>query len=292
MQQFGGAWTEAKLEVVRKYLNAYWTIMRKNQKARHFHVTYVDGFAGSGRRYASRAESGDLFEEFADEETQEFFPGSAYYALVSDPPFDRYVFIESKPQHAEELTKLIQSIPDRSGRSLVLREDANKAVKEFCRDMRPSDRALMFLDPYGMQVSWETMQAIARTKKIDVWVLVPLGVALLRLITAKSPPAEWADSLTRFFGTEDWKSVCYEKRVSTTLFGDEESESRVATAERLTEFFVERMNVLFEGVLQTPIVLRSKTGNPLYLLCFAAGHPRGAPTAVRIAGDIARSLST
>ena len=33
----------------------------------------------------------------------------------------------------------------------------------------------MFLDPYRMQVNWETMESIAETEAIDLWILFPLG---------------------------------------------------------------------------------------------------------------------
>jgi hypothetical protein len=35
---------------------------------------------------------------------------------------------------------------------------------------------VLFLDPYGMQVDWTTIEAIARTKAIDLRVLFPLGI--------------------------------------------------------------------------------------------------------------------
>lgn len=38
-----------------------------------------------------------------------------------------------------------------------------------------SHRALVFLDPYGMQVEWKTIKSIAVTQAIDLWILFPLG---------------------------------------------------------------------------------------------------------------------
>jgi three-Cys-motif partner protein len=43
-QQFGGDWTEEKLDRVRKYLAAYATIMNKQK----FRFAYIDAFAGTG----------------------------------------------------------------------------------------------------------------------------------------------------------------------------------------------------------------------------------------------------
>jgi hypothetical protein len=43
---------------------------------------------------------------------------------------------------------------------------------------------------------------------------------------------------------------------------------------------------VFKGVANNPLPLYNSKNNPLYLLCFAAGNPKGAPTAVKIAQDI------
>ncbi len=52
-QQFGGNWTEDKLERVRKYLKAYTTIMN-NQRDKNgnliFKFAFIDAFAGTGYR--------------------------------------------------------------------------------------------------------------------------------------------------------------------------------------------------------------------------------------------------
>jgi len=42
----------------------------------------------------------------------------------------------------------------------------------------------------------------------------------------------------------------------------------------------------FAGVAENPLLLRNSKNNPLYLLCFASGNPRGAKTAIKIAQDI------
>jgi three-Cys-motif partner protein len=45
------------------------------------------------------------------------------------------------------------------------------------------ERAVVFLDPYGMQVEWSTIEALAPTKGIDLWNLLPLGMGVARLLT-------------------------------------------------------------------------------------------------------------
>jgi hypothetical protein len=48
MNQFGGDWTEKKIEMVVGYAKAYLTIMNKYPQ---FKTLYFDGFAGSGDIY-------------------------------------------------------------------------------------------------------------------------------------------------------------------------------------------------------------------------------------------------
>jgi three-Cys-motif partner protein len=293
-QKFGGAWTEAKLSAVEKYLSAYMTIMRSNPAASTFTTTYLDGFAGSGRRYATQdgAET-DLFsDDFRDVETGDFYKGSPARALAIDPPFDRYIFIEPKLDYVEELKNLVAEFPDRKNSVSVLQGDANEIIPKWCAGMLRDHRALVFLDPYGMQVNWETVTAIAATKKIDLWVLVPLGQAIVRLLTTKGhPPKEWADALTRFFGTNEWLEHFYVANETLDLFGEAGAVVRDADFNRITQYIVSRLSSVFEAALDEPLLLRNSNGTPLYLLCFAASNPKGASTAVKIAKHIARSLS-
>ena len=51
--QFGGSWTEEKLDRIRKYLAAYTTIFTQNSRAATYRTIYVDAFAGTGYRTAS-----------------------------------------------------------------------------------------------------------------------------------------------------------------------------------------------------------------------------------------------
>ena len=180
--------------------------------------------------------------------------------------------------------------PDRAPSVQIIKKNANVAVPEWCEGLKTNDRALVFLDPYGMQVDWKTVESLAASQKVDLWVLVPLGQAIIRLLTAKQPPEEWGRALTRFFGTDDWKDHFYITRNSTNLFGDEDVEVREVDFDRITNYVVSRLSKIFASVLDEPVFLRNKTGIPIYLLCFAASNPKGSSVAVKIAKDIARNL--
>ena len=65
--QFGGSWTQDKLNRIEKYLNAYMTIMTKNPRAKYYKTIYVDAFAGPGYRKIKKINNEFEFPLFDDE---------------------------------------------------------------------------------------------------------------------------------------------------------------------------------------------------------------------------------
>lgn len=291
-QKFGGNWTEKKLKCLRSYLLEYTKIFAKNPKAQYFQTIYVDAFAGTG--YRSTSKQGDshktMFPKSTDRETQEFLKGSATIALEIEPPFNQYLFIDDDPKKSSELENLKSKFPNLADRIKIETKDANKYLRQWCDETNWNRfRAVVFLDPYGMQVEWSLIEAIARTKAIDLWLLFPLGVAVNRLLTRrKSPPQAWEQALTKILGTQEWKKTFYTHRKEPTLFGEEEMQTRDADFDSIGKFFVKRLKTVFHSVAENPLPLRNSRNTPIYLLCFGAGNPKGAPTAIRIAQHILR----
>ncbi|WP_298401632.1 three-Cys-motif partner protein TcmP [uncultured Chloroflexus sp.] len=281
--QFGGDWTKRKLEALRKYLDAYMKIFTANEKAKSFHTVYVDAFAGTGYRTPTDSDEPSLFPELTEQDNQEFLKGSASIALEMDKPFKEYLFIEQKQSHVAALEHLKKQFPER--RIQIKQGDANTILHTWIRETNwRCTRAVVFLDPYGMQVEWSLIEAIAKTEAIDLWLLFPLGVGVNRLLTkCAPPPPTFSDRLTRFFGTEEWRDRFYHRQ--KTIF-DEEVEHKSATFDSIRDFFIERLETVFKAVAKNPLVLTNSRNNPIYLLCFAAGNPKGAPTALKIADHI------
>jgi three-Cys-motif partner protein len=286
---FGGDWTTEKLERIRKYLSAYMMIFSRNKRAQNLTPIYIDAFAGTGYRTISHPhkEIGVPLPELTETDNEEFLKGSARIALEIEPPFKRYIFIERDRHRANELENLKAEFSQMRSSIEIIIADANTYLKQWCARMTDRMRSVLFLDPYGMQVEWSLIEMIAKTKKIDLWILFPLGIAVNRLLTRASlPPEQWAQTLTRIFGTEEWKGYFYPQRKVTTLFGEQEQQIREADYNRISEFFIMRLKTIFPAVAENPLPLLNSRNNPLYLLCFAASNPRGAPTAVKIAQDI------
>jgi three-Cys-motif partner protein len=282
-QNFGGDWTTEKLERVRKYLSAYTTIM----KDRNFRFAYIDAFAGTGYRTDRQDTnlSELMFPEIAEQEVQRFLDGSARIALQVQPKFQNYILIEKDDNRFAELEKLKVEFP--SDDIELIQSDANEYLNDLCGKDWRRHRAVLFLDPYGMEVEWQTVTAIANTQAIDLWILFLLGIAVNRLLKRDGDvDTTVRHKLDRFFGTTDWYDAFYEIVSSPTLFGEEMVIRKTSDFQSIAQYFVERLQAVFTGVANNPLPLYNSRNNPLYLLCFAAGNPKGAPTAVKIAQDI------
>ena len=289
--QFGGPWTEEKLSRLRKYLAAYMAIFSNNPRAKLLKTIYVDAFAGTGfrREISAEAPEGDLlFDVSLDSDAEALRKGSAQVALETNPAFSEYVFIEHNEEHAKTLSDLRGCFPSIASRIKIIHEDANVYLLEWCRETDwTKTRAVVFLDPYGMQVEWATIEAMAKTKGVDLWVLFPLGVGVNRLLMRQRPPeGSWADRLTRIFGTDDWRQIFYHESNQRNLFSGTADLIKDADFATISKFWVGRLNSVFPGVARNPLPLRNSRNVPIYLLSFAAANPRGAKTAVKIAQDI------
>lgn len=292
IHRFGGSWTERKLNALRNYLVQYQKIFTTSPNARRFKTIYVDAFAGTGNRNTDEdLRQGALFGY--DEDTRGYQEGSVKVALSLERKFHQYIFIDNKAKHAKALQNLVESeFPEMADRCTIEKCDANRWLQDWCRtqDWR-EQRAVVFLDPYGMDVEWETIRAIADTEAIDLWVLFPLGIGPSRVMPNKdAPESKWASRLTKLFGTEEWESQFYREDGNVNLFGVKcDSVTKIAGVDEVLAFFLKRLRSIFAKVVDHPLILHNSKNSPMYALCFAAGNPKGAPIAVRIAAHLARA---
>jgi three-Cys-motif partner protein len=288
---FGGDWTEDKLRRLREYLIAYRAIFTNNPRASYFKTWYVDAFAGTGSRSSPTLSRGslDYDEGFPfDREAATFLDGSAKIALGIPSPFDKYLFIEDSKKRAAALRNTVANeFPTLADRVEIKVEDANAALCEWCQQRNWSkERAVVFLDPYGMQVEWNTVATLAGTKGVDLWYLFPIAT---RLLTQDGNMDErWAKRLDTLFGTPDWRTRFYAAHVRETLFGPEEGVLRDATEQNIQSFIEERLKTCFVAVAQSRI-LRNSRASPLFALCFAASNEKGATPALKIAQHILKA---
>lgn len=281
---FGGQCTERKLKCLRHYLTAYRTIFTGNEKARYFRTWYVDAFAGTG----SRTTTADLplLDIVDDAEAQEYQDGSARIAVGLPSPFDQYLFIEKSRKRAGELRRVIRTdYAQLDSRCKIHTGEANAEIRKWCaeRDWK-KERAVVFLDPYGMQVEWTTIQTLAATKGVDLWYLF-LGIARLLGHDGKIDE-KWGARLDVLLGTGAWRTRFFQKEIRTDRFGEIENVERTATEAAIEGFIHERLATCFGKNVGRGLILRNSKRSLLYFLCFAASNERGAKAALNIANSI------
>jgi three-Cys-motif partner protein len=285
-QLFGGDWTEEKLAILKKYLCAYNTVLKKQ----HFTRIYVDAFAGTGYRVQrqNQFQMPDIFAESNDQETQELLKGSAKLALEVEPPFDRFVFVETDAAKVSELQALKAKHPDKADQIDIVCADANEFLQEYCAKQNwRQHRAMLFLDPFATEVVWTTVQAVAATKAMDVWILFPL-MAVNRLL-AKDVSKSFRKRLDTIFGTTEWFERFYRTTKEDDIFGQSlETVRKACDFKGIGDFYAERLRAVFAGVAAERCVWDNSRGSPLFQFFFAAGNEKGAPIAVGIADDILR----
>lgn len=271
--RFGGIWTELKLDAIADYFN-YYNARLRDQGFRRW---YIDAFAGSGSRTISVSRGGTMFDDAPILVEEVELAGSAKRALAAYPQFHELVFIESNRGRFNDLSRLREEHPDRS---ITCRQgDANAALKAFFGSPpwsqqvrgRGEQRGVLFLDPYGMSVEWETLQLIASTRAVDVWYLFPLeGVGRQLAHDFSKIDEAKKRALDRIFGTAAWRTDLYSTQVQATLFdGLEERTSRSASKRQIEEYALTRLRTVFSYV-SPPLPLFNDEERHLFsLVCLA-----------------------
>lgn len=273
-QSFGSDWTSDKLQILRAYLDAYTTAM-KNQP---FTLIYVDAFAGSG-----------AIEIRDDEEGSRLLAGSPVQAVqVDDKPFDQLVFVEVNERKSDSLRRTLAAL-DAADRATIMTDDANSYLPKFCADLGPYDRAVVFLDPFGAQVDWSTVAALAATEKCDTWILFSIGVIRRSLARRGDPSSADRNRLTRVFGSESWRELQHPP-VQPSMFDDADAVETDRGVDGLIALYRRQLEEVFADVAPGSRPLLNSKNVRLYEFMFAAANRAGAPIAVRIANHLLTRL--
>lgn len=283
-----GPWALEKLACLGKYLDAYTTILRKKDWCKGFY--YFDSFAGAGkseiRKTSSLASERFTFDIASfhtdDAEEESYVDGSPRVALDIQHPFTKYFFIEKNRNRVRRLEELKQEY---KGKRVieVTADDASRALSNFvteCGINWKNHRAVAFLDPFGMQVPWRTLEILASTGAVEIILNFPVGMAIQRQLPRSGTfTAEQREMLTRYFGSPDWEDLLYEK--TTDLFGDVDVNKTQRSGDRLARWYGKRLKSLF-GYASQPYLITNSRGSHIYYLLFAGPNSTGA----KIASDI------
>ena len=284
--EFGGQHTEIKLAIIESYLKAYTTALRNKFRE----LWYIDAFAGTGSRTTRTVSRGDGIFDERPVEVIDHRRGSAQIAIGIQPKFDRLVFIEKNPAYCAELRRLKALYKDRD--IAVIEGDANDSIqKQIAWDGWRFARGVCFLDPYGMEVEWATLEAIAKTKAIDVWFLFPLS-GLYRQATRSFADIDASKraALTRMFGSEQWINELYRGEHKNDLFGGTFEIVRSADVAGLERYVQSRLATIFPKVLK-PLALPigKKPQRFSLFLCISNSDPKAVGLATKIGNHILKA---
>lgn len=151
---------------------------------------------------------------------------------------------------------------------------------------------MIFLDPFGNQVGWETLRLIAGTQKVDLWYLFPAGLGVVRQIKNKGSVVESAEaSLDSLFGHQHWRDKCIAYETAPDMFGENsETARKIATAEGITRYMIAQMNGIFQGRVAESWLPLGSQGVHKFSLIFACSNP--SEQAKNLAHRVASGIMT
>ncbi len=289
---WGGPWTEKKLDAFIKYVQAYLTIMKKY----HWKVIYFDGFAGSGERKAKPHDETELklWSEFdISEEEENVYHGAAERVVRLQKPydFDYYYFIDKDPNNIEKLKARLGALKEKGDKRLEFRDkDCNVELTKLANALKSRSKelaALAFIDPFGMQVDWKSIAQFAETRS-DVWILLPTGVIVNRLLDRKGQ-LKYINKLESFFGMseEEIRKHFYQSKIETTLFEEREIVQKISDPiNKIAQIYIENMQKAWKYVTKKPLRLDNTKGCPIFHFVFASNNA----SALKIASQIISKL--
>jgi len=259
-----GPWSEVKLDIIRKYAQAYSLVLTKQK----FYHVYIDAFAGAG---INRSRT-----------TGEFIPGSPLNALWVKPPFNEYHFIDLDNAKVDAL----EDIAGERGEVYIYHGDCNEILLEqiFPRvRWEEYKRALCVLDPYGLHLNWTIIETAGRMRSIEIFLNFPI-MDMNRNVLHKSlekVSPEQIQRMNSFWGDESWRDDIYKSQED--LFGKTHDRKVQRANEIVAKAFRQRLqSVAGFKYVPAPVTMRNSKGATLYYLFFAAQKPVSADIVIGI----------
>ena len=234
-QKFGDERTIEKLEIVEEYARLFVSILGGLDWAK---THYIDAFAGEGHLFVKGI--------------NELVTGSV--TRMGKLGFDQFHFVELNRRKFKNLKNVIAELGI-NDKSSVYRKDANIALPEIIKGLSSKDRALVFIDPFGLALKWETLVKISEIPYCDIVYLVPCH-APLRGLPRKDKGEilpSMVDSITACFGLS--KEAIREEFSSLSPqpdFFEGEEVFRDANSPKVENFFKARLNKIFKFVYDKP----------------------------------------
>lgn len=287
--EWGGPWTEKKLDAFSKYVAAYLTIMKKYS---YWKTIYFDGFAGSGNRKEKCNTL--LYQQLQlTEQDERVYKGAAERVLTlpNNLAFDYHYFIDFKQESLDKLKiKLAELQKTKQNEFQYRAEDCNSELLKLSKALKDKKKnlaALVLLDPFGMQINWESIASLKGTRS-DIWILIPTGVIVNRLLD-RNCKLKHSGKLQSFFGLteEEIKKHFYSSERKNTLFGETEIIQKIKNPiEKIAGLYANRLKTIWNFVTEKPLSLENSRGVPIFHFVFASNNQNAVKIAKEIIKDI------
>jgi len=251
-----GPWTEIKLEILKKYAQAYTQVLSRQESIRRY--IYIDAFAGPGT-HISREKGVEI-------------NGSPAIAMQVSPAFSEYHLIDLTRSKANELRNKYGNREN----VFIYEEDCNQIL---CQKIFPRcrfedyARALCLLDPYAISVDWEVLETAGEMRSIEVFynfMIMDGNMNVFRTDPSKVTPEQIA-RMDRVWGDHSWRDIVYRKEED--LFGNIEIKN---DNPHIAEAFRKRLlDVAGFKYVPKPVPMKNSCGSVIYYLYFASPNRTG-----------------
>lgn len=247
-----GYWTEHKLDVLSRYLEAFTTASKRASG-----TVYLDLFAGQPKN--------------ASRQTGMVIDGSAARALSVLPPFDKVLLFELPDRAAALDEHLRQRFPDREFK--IYPGDCNETIRPALADLHNHRRAatFAFIDQQSTEVRWETLRRLAEHKlgpyKVELWMLFAHAQLPRALRVRQETDEAFAGQVDRMLGSAEWR-VAYRARVNAEL-------SAQQFRDELTNCFRWKLERVLGYGHTHAFELKNISGTPIYTMVFATDNDTG-----------------
>ena len=253
-----GDWAKEKLSILQRFISMFTTSMRNKKWSA---LNYIDLEAGPGKNRVK--------------DTDDVFLGSPLIALTTRYPFDNYFFVEEKQENFESLERRVRASP-LLDRVELYNDDCNVVIGKIVGKIKEIESRsskdrwqclnLVFIDPQGLEIHWDTIKELATETRSDVVMNFSTSTITRTIRNLSNSLKETA--IDEFFGTREWREV-YE------LMNNQREGAAVRRS--LLDFYCERLSGLSyttTGPTGEHIVLNSKN-RQLYTLICASRNPLG-----------------
>lgn len=245
----------AKIEIIRRYLYLWFTILGKDNKR----LVYIDGFAGPGK-YTNSDCSSPTAAMIASKAAIEHASSK-----LNDTEFS-FLFVEKKPEFAVNLREVISSgsWPPQIKWEVeegTFEEKVGGILNEMKNQRQPLAPTFAFIDPFGATgVPFQVISEILSHRRCEVLLnLDSDGIG--RLLSAQEFEKNQAN-LSSLFGDESW-----------TELNPRLAMARLSAA--VLALYKRRLRTIPNVKYVFAFAMNSSEGQLNYHLVFASQHPLG-----------------